>query len=134
MTTCRKSGDIASRLLNISRHLHAPNASPPGEIATIIHYIVKLHTSQSQCGMGVMRNAYTMLVGRSERNKRVEDIFINDSIILQYVLGRTNHLLSFVRHGPHRKRKYVCGRETDGTVPSNGKVWDIGTQHGDLII
>jgi hypothetical protein len=40
--------------------------------------------------MGETGNAYTVLVRISERNKRLEGIFINDSVILQDFLGSQN--------------------------------------------
>jgi hypothetical protein len=51
--------------------------------------------------MREMRNAYEKLVGKSEGSDHLGDLDADGRIILQEVLGRTNRLLSLIRHGPH---------------------------------
>jgi hypothetical protein len=72
-----------------------------------------------------------MLQGLKERDHS-EDMTIDGRLILQELLGRTNRLLPFIRHGPHRKRRvqqffYCCvciryhGNVSTEPLPSNDR-------------
>jgi hypothetical protein len=39
-------------------------------------------------GMGEMRSAYSILVGKPEGRDHLEDIFVDGKIILEWILGK----------------------------------------------